>query len=158
MALSGDGMNAKQIMDSLVRENPSDTLLNEVDAPVVLAGLQLQNRQGEQAVRSLESVRPYEFGTHAGLLPTYLRGVAYLQQRKAREAAAEFQSVLDHRGVDVTSPIWETAKLGLARAYVMTGETVKAKAAYNESLALWKDADPDLPVLKEAKAESARLQ
>jgi eukaryotic-like serine/threonine-protein kinase len=158
MALNGQGPEAQQIMDRLVRENPSDTLLNAVDAPLVLAASQLGSGQADQALRSLEIVKPYEFGTHADLLPNYLRATAYLQLRRAEEAATEFRAVLDHRGVAPMATMWELSNLGLARAYAMQGDTAKAKAAYQDFLTLWKEADPDVPILKEAKAEYAKVK
>ena len=158
MACNGQGLEAQQIMDRLVRENSSDTLLNAVDAPLVVAASQLGRGRGDQALQSLEPIRQYEFGGRAGLLPNYLRGTAYLQLRRAKEAAGEFRSVLDHRGVSSMAPEWEMAQLGLARAYAMQGDTVKAKAAYKDFLMLWKDADPDIPVLKQAQAEYAKLK
>jgi eukaryotic-like serine/threonine-protein kinase len=158
MALSGQEKQAQKIMDRLVRENPSDTLLNAVDAPLVLAASQLGSRQADQALRSLEPVKPYEFGWHADSFPNYLRAMAYLQLRRAEEAATEFRAVLDHRGVAPMATMWEMSHLGLARAYVLQGDTVKARAAYQDFLALWKDADTDIPILKEAKAEYAKLQ
>jgi tetratricopeptide (TPR) repeat protein/predicted Ser/Thr protein kinase len=158
MALNGQGLEALQIMDRLVRENPADTLLNEVDAPLVLAASQLGRGQADQTLRSLEPVKPYEFGSRAELLPNYLRATAYLQQRRAKEAAAEFRTVLDHRGIAPMAATWEMSQLGLGRAYALQGDTAKAKAAYQDFLALWKDADPDIPILKQAKAEYAKLQ
>jgi hypothetical protein len=88
----------------------------------------------------------------------FLRALAYLQSRKAKEAASEFQAVRDHRGVAPMATEWEMSQLGLGRAYAMQGDTTKARAAYQDFLTLWKDADPDIPILKQAKAEYARLQ
>jgi DNA-binding winged helix-turn-helix (wHTH) protein/tetratricopeptide (TPR) repeat protein len=158
MALNGQPAEAKQIMDRLVRENPSDTLLNAVDVPVVLAARQLGSGQAEQALRSLEAVKPYEFGMSAGFFPNYVRALAYLQLRKAHEAAAEFQAVLDHRGVAPLETMLETSRLGLARSYAMQGDAPQARASYQEFLTLWKDADPDIPLVKQARAEYAKLQ
>ena len=89
---------------------------------------------------------------------TQLRGQAYLRAKRATEAAAEFQKTVDHRGINPTGPEQSLAKLGLGRAYVITGDSAKARAAYQDFLALWKDADSDIPILKEAKAEYAKLQ
>jgi len=158
MALNGQGPEAQQIMDRLLRENPSDTLLNAVDAPLVLAATQLGGGQADQALRSLEPVKPYEFGTHAGLLPNYLRAMAYLHLRRAEEAATEFRGVLDHRGVAPMAAMWEMSHLGLAHARVLQGDAAKARTAYQDFFALWKDADPDIPILRQAKAEYAKLQ
>jgi tetratricopeptide (TPR) repeat protein len=158
LALSGQRPQAQQMMDRLLRENPSDTLLQAVDGPVVLAAGQLSSRQADLALRTLEAVKPYEFGWYALLLPNYLRAVVYLQLRRPVEAAAEFKSVLDHRGVSPMDMAWVLSQLGLARAYVMQGDAAKAKAAYQNFLTLWKDADSDIPILKQAKAEYAKLQ
>jgi eukaryotic-like serine/threonine-protein kinase len=158
MALNGQSSEARQLMDRLLRENPSDTLLNAVDAPVVVAASQLKNGQADRALLSLQAVKPYEFGRHAGLLPNYLRAMAYLRLRKANEAAAEFTAVLDHHGVEPLAITWELSQLGLARAYAIQGDSAKARSAYKDFLTLWKDADPDIPILKQAKAEYAKLQ
>jgi len=156
MALSGQSLEAKQLMDRLLRENPSDTLLNAVDAPLVLAALQLESGHAEEVLRTLEPVKPYEFGTHAYFFPNYLRAMAYLQLRKAEQAAVEFRAVLEHRGVAPMAPALVMSQLGLARAYTMQGNAAKARADYQDFFALWKDADPDIPILKQAKAEYAK--
>jgi eukaryotic-like serine/threonine-protein kinase len=158
LALNRQGPEAQQMMNTLLRENPSDTLLNIVDAPLVLAASELGSGQADQALHSLEPVQPYEFGTHADLLPNYLRASAYLQLRKAGEAATEFRRVLDHRGVAPMATMWELSNLGLARAYALQGDGAKARVAYQEFFALWKDADPDIPILIAAKSEYAKLQ
>jgi hypothetical protein len=158
MALNGEGAEAQRIMARLLRKNSSDTFLNAVDAPEVQAASQLRDGHAEDALRALESVKPFEFGLYAGLLPNYLRAMAYLQLRNARDAITEFQAVLDHRGVSPMSTVWGLSQLGLARAYAMSGDTDKARAAYQDFLTLWKDADPDIPVLKQAKAEYTELK
>jgi serine/threonine protein kinase/tetratricopeptide (TPR) repeat protein len=157
MALNGQGPEAQHIMDSLVHDHPSDTFLNGVDVPVVLAASQLGNGQADAALRTLDQVKPYEFGWHSGLLPNYLRATVYLKLQKPAEAGTEFKAVLDHRGVSPLSTIWELSQLGLARAYALQGDASKARAAYQEFLNLWKEADPDIPILKEAKAEYGKL-
>jgi predicted Zn-dependent protease len=91
------------------------------------------------------------------MYPTYVRGMAYLGLGKPAEAAAEFQKILDHPGVVLEDPMGVLARLQLARALALSGDTVKAKSAYSDLLTLWKNADPDLPVLKQARAEFARL-
>jgi tetratricopeptide (TPR) repeat protein len=92
------------------------------------------------------------------LYPVYVRGEAYLALSQGGEAAVEFQKILDHRGIVLNSPIGALAHLQLGRAYAMEGDTAKAKAAYQDFLTIWKDADPDIPILKQAKAEYAKLQ
>jgi serine/threonine protein kinase/tetratricopeptide (TPR) repeat protein len=158
LALTGQGAEARQVLDRLVLENPSDTLLNAVDAPVVLAAIQLESGHADEVLRTLEPVKPYEFGTHAFFFPNYLRAMAYLQLRKAEEAAAEFRTVLDHRGVSPMAPAWTMSHLGLARAYALQGDIAKARATYQEFFALLKGVDSDIAVLKQATAEYARLK
>ena len=155
LALSGQAVEAKHLIDRLVSENPSDTLLNAVDVPVVQAASQLSGGKPDDAVRTLEAVKSYEFGTYAGLLPNYLRATALLQLRRAEQAVAEFQAVIEHRGVEPLSPTWGLAQLGLARASGLLGDSAKARAAYESFFALYKDADPDIPVLRQARNEYA---
>jgi len=124
----------------------------------VRALIELNRKNPDAAIRSLQAPTPYELGAAQGLFPIYIRGLAYLQEKRGAEAAAEFQKIADHRGIAPTAPEHSLAKLGLGRAYVMTGDTSKARAAYQDFFALWKDADPDIPILKEAKAEYAKLQ
>jgi Tfp pilus assembly protein PilF len=93
----------------------------------------------------------------SNLYPAYVRGLAYLAAHQGRDAAAEFQKILDHRGIVVCDPIGALAHLQLGRAYALTGDKTKARSAYQDFLTLWKDADPDIPVLKQAQAEHANL-
>jgi eukaryotic-like serine/threonine-protein kinase len=158
LALNDQAAEAKRLMDRLVRENPSNTLLNAVDVPLVLAASQLSGGKADDAVRTLEPVRSYEFGTYAGLLSSYVRATAYLQSRQPEQARAEFQAVLDHRGLEPLSPTWVLAQLGLARAYAMLADSAKARTAYESFLTLWKDADADIPVLKQANEEYRLLR
>ena len=120
--------------------------------------IELEGKAPEKAIEALQAATPYELGTAQGLLPIYIRGQAYLQAKRGAEAAAEFQKIVDHRGITPTFPEHSLAKLGLGRAYRLTGDSAKARAAYQDFFALWKDADPDVPILKEAKAEYAKLQ
>jgi len=110
------------------------------------------------AIEFLEKVRPYQFGNAAGLWANYDRGRAYLKMKQGKEAAAEFQTVLDHRGVDAAGIEYALSYLGLARAYALEGDNAKSRTAYQDFFALWKDADPDIPVYNEAKAEYAKVQ
>jgi DNA-binding winged helix-turn-helix (wHTH) protein/tetratricopeptide (TPR) repeat protein len=158
MALNGQGQEAQQIMNRLTHENPSDTLLNGVDVPVILAASQLRKGQADQALRTLEAVKPYEFGNHARLLPNYLRAMAFLQLEKPNEAAAEFNAVWAHRSVSPMDPLWNLSRLGLARTYKMQGDKVKASAAYQEFLTQWQGADTSIPIMQQAKAEYATLK
>jgi tetratricopeptide (TPR) repeat protein len=98
------------------------------------------------------------FAKFGGLYPAYVRGQAYLEAGRGREAAAEFQKALDHRGIVLADPIGALAHLQLGRAYVVSGDMPRAKNAYRDFLTLWKDADADIPVFKQATAEYARLR
>ncbi len=158
LAMTGDTSRAQSIVDDLGHRFPSDTLLHNVTIPSVAALTAMTRKVPEQGIEALGAAAPYEFGIGQGLLPIFVRGQAYLQAKRGSEAVAEFQKIVDHRGIDPTIPEHSLAKLGLGRAYALTGDTAKAKAAYQDFLALWKDADPDVPILKEAKAEYAKLQ
>ena len=133
--------------------------------PTLRAKLALMHSNPLQALNDLELAAPYELGLPAGgfynwpnMYPVYVRGEAYLVAHRGSEAAAEFQKILGHRGIVLNEPISALAHLQLGRAYVLQGDTAKARAAYQDFLALWKHADPDIPILKEAKAEYAKLQ
>jgi eukaryotic-like serine/threonine-protein kinase len=112
------------------------------------------------AIETLQNAAPYELGGlwNLSLYPIYLHGEAYLASHQGSQAAAEFQKILDYRGIMLNRPIGTLAHLQLARAYAMQGDTAKAKAAYQDFLTLWKDADPDIPIFIAAKAEYAKLQ
>jgi hypothetical protein len=133
--------------------------------PTLRAKIAVSHADPAQALDILRVAAPYELGLPAigyynwpNLYPVYLRGEAYLAGHQGREAAVEFQKILDHRGIVLNEPIGALAHLGLARAYALSGDTAKAKTAYQDFLTLWKDADPDIPILKHAKAEYAKLQ
>jgi eukaryotic-like serine/threonine-protein kinase len=157
LAMTGDVSRSQAIMADLGRRFPDDTLLHQVFIPVVRALIDLDRKAPDQAIEALQAATPYELGTVPGFLPIYVRGLAYLQAKRGAEAAAEFQKIIDHRGIDPPTPEHSLAKLGLGRAYVITGDTAKARAAYQDFFGLWKDADPDVPILKEAKAEYEHL-
>jgi eukaryotic-like serine/threonine-protein kinase len=158
LALTGDVTHPQAMMDELGRRFPSDTLLHNVGIPSVSALVAINRKAPDQAIAALESATPYELGAAPFPLPIYLRALAYLEAKHGPEAAVEFQKIVDRRGINPSTPEHSLAKLGLGRAYQMTGETAKAKAAYQDFFALWKDADPDIPLLKDAKAEYAKLQ
>jgi hypothetical protein len=115
-------------------------------------------------MEALQTAAPYELGSVGGelnnisLYPVYVRGTAYLSRHAGSRAAAEFQKILDHRGIVLNEPIGALAHLQLGRAYALQGDGAKGRAAYQEFLTLWKDADPDIPILNQAKAEYAKLQ
>ncbi|HEY6304114.1 MAG TPA: protein kinase [Terriglobales bacterium] len=157
LAMTGDVSRAQSIADGLGHRFPDDTLLHQVSIPIVQALMEMDRKTPEKAIAALQATTPYELGFNQELLPVYIRGLAYLQAKRGAEAAAEFQKMIEHCGIEPTSPNHSLAKLGLGRAYVMTGDTAKARAAYQDFFALWKDADPDVPILKEAKAEYEHL-
>ncbi len=158
LAMTGDVSRAQAIVDDLDHRFPDDTLLHQVSIPCVRALIELNRKNPEAAIQSLQAATPYELGANQGLFPIYVRGLAYLQAKRGTEAAAEFQKIVEHRGIAPNVPEHSLAKLGLGRAYVMTGDTAKARAAYQDFFALWKDADPDITILKEAKAEYGTLK
>ncbi len=161
-ALAGNTRSAEAIANNLAHGYPEDTLLHAVSVPLIRCTVELERGDTNRAIELLKSAERYELGFgyvyYPPLFPTYMRGQTYLKARDGSRAAAEFQKVLDHRGVDPVSLNYALAHLGLARAYTLSGETGKARTAYNDFLALWKEADPDIPILKQAKAEYAKLQ
>jgi serine/threonine protein kinase/tetratricopeptide (TPR) repeat protein len=158
MVLNGQGREAQKIISDLLHEYPVDTFLNEFDVPLVLAASQLGLGQADVALRTLDRVKPFEFGTTAGFLPNYIRALAHLRLRRPEDAAEEFSAILAHRGVSPLSPTLVMSQLGLARAHAMQRDVAKGRSAYKTFFAGWKNADPDLPILKQAKAEYAKLQ
>jgi tetratricopeptide (TPR) repeat protein len=158
LAVTGDVNRAQTIIQDLSRRFLTDTLLHNVAAANVTALTALNRKAPEQAIEALRAATPYEMGIGQGMFSIYLRGLAYLQAKRGSEAAAEFQKIVDHRGVDPAGIEHPLAKLSLGRAYAVSGDTAKAKAAYQDFLASWKDADPDVPILKEAKAEYEKLK
>jgi serine/threonine protein kinase/DNA-binding winged helix-turn-helix (wHTH) protein/tetratricopeptide (TPR) repeat protein len=158
LARGGDVGRAQRLTEDLARRYPTDTLLHAILLPTVRAAVELQANNPAKAIELLRAVSPYEFGYNAGLAPTYLRGQAYLRAKDGAKAAAEFQKVLEHRGTEPASPLYALAHLGLARASVMAGDATKGRLAYQNFLALWKNADPNIPILQEAKAEYAKLR
>jgi eukaryotic-like serine/threonine-protein kinase len=165
LARAGDSAHAQSLAEELAKQFPLDTALNSYWLPTVHAYLELQRGNAAQALKVLEPTSRYELGNPppqcgpGGLLyPAYARGQAYLLLHQGKEAAVEFQKLLDHRNMLGNSPMSSLAHLQLARAYAMQVDTAKAKVAYQDFLTLWKDADPDIPILKQAKAEYAKLQ
>jgi tetratricopeptide (TPR) repeat protein len=163
LARSGETVRAKTIVAELEKTYPSQTVLKVYWLPAIKAAIELNANNAAQSVVYLEAAAPYDLGTPpqfqvGTMYPAYVRGLAYLAERNGPAAAAEFQKVLDHRGLVMNFVTGAMARLGLARAYAMAGDTAKAKSAYQDFLTLWKDADPDIPILKQAKAEYAKLQ
>jgi eukaryotic-like serine/threonine-protein kinase len=159
LALAGEAREAEAIAQELVRQNPSDTLINAIAVPSIRAAIAMNQGNPGKAVELLQTATPYEFGTTPLVRPNYLRGLAYLKLHQGKEAAAEFQKILDHPGICILLlPTCRLARLQLGRARAEAGDPSGARTAYQDFFALWKDADPDVPILKEAKAEYAKLQ
>ncbi|MGC2324769.1 MAG: hypothetical protein WA463_19195, partial [Terriglobales bacterium] len=161
MAEAGDATAAEKLAAELNRSYPLGTLVQSYWLPTIRAAIELDRKNPGQAVALLQAAAPYELGSlpsGTSLCPAYVRGQAYLLLRNGAAAAAEFQKFLDHRGVVGNFPLGALARLGLARSYALQGDRAKAGNAYLEFLTFWKDADRDIPILKQAKAEYAKLQ
>jgi hypothetical protein len=131
--------------------------------PTIHAAAAIQRQDAVKAIEALETAAPYELGATAATLnfflyPIYVRGEGYLAAHQGTAATTEFQKIIDHRGLAVNEPIAALAHLQLGRSFAISGDTANARAAYQDFLALWKGADPDIPILKAAKAEYAKLQ
>jgi eukaryotic-like serine/threonine-protein kinase len=163
LARAGDTSRAGATAEGLEKSNPANTFLNYYWLPATGAAIELRHNDPSKAIERLQSAgayelgysQPFQFGT---MYPTYVRGEAYLALHQGSQAAGEFQKILDHPGIVLNFPLGALAHLGVARAYALQGDTAKARAAYQDFLTLWKDADPDIPILKQAKAEYAKLQ
>jgi hypothetical protein len=163
LGLGGASAQATRLAADLAKRFPEDTVVQFDYLPMTHAAAALQSGSPAKAIEALAPAGPYELGSPAQVLTftlysVYLRGEAYVAARQGSAAAAEFQKILDHPGVILNEPIGALAHLGLARAYALSSDTAKAKSAYQDFFAFWKDADPDIPILKEAKAEYAKLQ
>jgi len=158
LAAAGDAAQASAIADELGKRFPTHTVVNSIWLPSIHAEIEINRGNPGKAIESLQAATPYEFGWPARVMPNYVRGQAYMKAHQAKEAAAEFQRILDRPGVCQTSPMCALSHVQLARARTMAGDGAGARTAYQDFFALWKDADPDIPILKEAKAEYAKLQ
>jgi DNA-binding winged helix-turn-helix (wHTH) protein/Flp pilus assembly protein TadD len=164
LAMAADSAKSQTLADDLVGSFPEDTIVRVNYLPTLRAQLALNHKDAAKAIETLRTASPYELITPANpalpleLYPVFVRGQAYLETHQGSEAATEFQKILDHRGLVNIAPIGALAHLGLARAYAMQGDTAKSRAAYQDFLRLWKDADPDIPILQAAQTEYAKLQ
>jgi len=156
-AHAGDVTNATALADELSRRFPLHTYINSVWVPSIRAQIEIDRGNPAKAIELLRAASPYEFGWASRVTPNYVRGLAYLKARQGLEAASEFQKVLDHPGICQTAPECSLSHLQLGRARAISGDKAGARTAYQDFFALWKDADPDVPILKEAKAEYAKL-
>jgi hypothetical protein len=166
LALSGDSSRSQTLATDLETRFGEDTGVRFSYLPALRALVALNRGEPSKVIEQLQIAVPYELGLprsaihgfFGALYPVYVRGVAYLAAHQGGEAAAEFQKILDHRGIVISDPIGALAHLQLGRAFALSGDKAKAKAAYLDFLTLWKDADPDIPILQQAKAEYAKLQ
>jgi serine/threonine protein kinase/tetratricopeptide (TPR) repeat protein len=157
-AACGDVNQAQTILNQLRAKYPTDTILNSIFSAVIQA--MIENKRGNlaEAVRLVESVRPYDRGLVTGLMNNYFRGTLYLDQRRGPEAATEFKKIIDNPGIEFFSPAHALAYLGMGRAAVINGDTAAARKSYQDFFAFWKDADQDLPVLVQARKEYEQLK
>jgi tetratricopeptide (TPR) repeat protein len=166
LALSGDVVPAQELADDMERRFPEDTAVRFSYLPTIRALLALNRGERERALELLQVAVPDELGVprssvsglFGALYPVYVRGQAYLAANKGAEAAAEFQRILHHRAIVVSDPIGALAHLQLGRAYALSGDKTKARSAYQDFLTLWKGADSDIPILKQAKTEYAKAR
>jgi eukaryotic-like serine/threonine-protein kinase len=163
LARVGDTAKAKRLVEQLERERTAstDTMLKLYCLPTIHGAIEISKNNSSQGILDLEAAAPYELGGPLAfpyLYPVWVRGHAYMAVQNGVAAAAEFQKLLDHPGIVMNQPIGSLANLELGRAYILSGDNVKARAAYQNFLTLWKDADPDIPILIAAKSEYAKLQ
>ena len=166
LALSGDASRSQPLADDLEQRFPEDTFAKFTYVPVLRALSALEHGKPTDSVEQLRIALPYELAVNGlnfahfylgGLHSAYVRGEAFVAAHRYPEAVAEFQKLLDHRGIVGLDPIGALAHVQLGRAFALSGDLAKSKTAYQDFLALWKDADPDIPILTQAKAEYARL-
>jgi len=163
LARAGDTAGAEKLATELDKAYPSDTVVQRNWLPTIRAAIALERKDPNRAIEILKDMGAIELGQSSSsiivyLCPVYVRGQAYLMLHDGNRAVAEFQKFIDHRGVLTNFPWGSIARLQLARAYALQGDTTKAKSAYQDFLTLWKDADPDLAILPAAKSEYAKLQ
>jgi hypothetical protein len=165
LVLSGDVARSRALADDLAKNFPEDTSVQYLYLPTLRALFSLNAHNPAAAIHALQAASRYDLalggigviGRFGGLYPIYVRGVAYLSARQPAEAAGEFQRILDHRSIVLVDPMEAMARLQLARALALSGDTVRAKTAYNDLLTLWEHADPGIPMVEDARAEYARL-
>ena len=156
LARAGEFDRAGKVAGELERQYPEDSVLNAVSLPAIRATIELQRGRPDRAMELLRSLAPYELGFTAGVGPTFIRGEALLRMRMIAKAAAEFERVIARPGVEAVSPLHSLAWLELARASALAGNQPRSREAYQKFFALWKNADANLPVLKQARAEFPR--
>jgi DNA-binding winged helix-turn-helix (wHTH) protein/Tfp pilus assembly protein PilF len=157
-ATCGEGSKANSIASELGKKYPLATFIKNLAIPQIRARIELQQGNGARAIDQLRPTESYQFGYVAAGIPAYLRGLAYLRANHGSQAVTEFQKILDHKCALGASPYVSLAKLGLARGFALSGDSAKARAAYQDFLTKWKDADSDIIILKHAQTEYAKLQ
>jgi len=158
LMLTSEAAAATKMVDILESKSPPDGYMYKVRIPLIRGAIELKRGSAERALELFQPSIPYESGWFDLYMPAYLRGEAYLHARRGQEAAGEFEKIVNHRGVVLNAEIGAVADVSLARAYAIQGDTAKAKAAYQDFLTLWKDADPDIPILKQARDEYSKFQ
>jgi len=161
LARTGNTSQARMMAGDLQKDTPANTILNCYWLPTIRAAADINQSNASSTIQLLQTASPYELGSPpplGNLYPVYVRGQAFLRARQGSAAVVEFQKLLDHAGIVQNFLLGSLAHLGLARSYALSGDTAKSRIAYQDFFAVWKDADPDIPILKEAKAEYAKLQ
>jgi len=158
LSLSGEEAKARTIAQELRARFPQHAPLNAASLPTILAAIELQRGNASKAVDLLKEAEPYDLSEFSNLSPIYIRGQAYLRSHSSKEAETEFQKLLHHAGINALSPRHALARLGFARALSLEGNSQQARKAYEDFLAYWKDADPVLPVLRQARIELSKLK
>jgi eukaryotic-like serine/threonine-protein kinase len=163
-AFAGNAGKAQAIINDYQKRFPADSIVKFIYVPAIQGQIAVARHDSAKAMEALRGSGPYALGqvgtagVIVALYPAYVQGEAYRAANQGQFAAAEYQKILDHRGAVVNGPIGALAHLGLGRSYLLAGQTAQARTAYQDFLALWKNADPDIPILKQAKAEYAKLQ
>ena len=162
LSRAGEPVQARNIIEKLNAQYPLNSFLQHYWFPTIRAAIELNQGNAEAAIDALQGKTAYELGVPPGLnlgpmYPVYIRGEAYLKARRPQDAAEQFRKMIEHRGVTMNFPLGSLAHLQLARALAMSGDTAAARREYQHFFALWKDADPEIPVLQTAKAEYAKL-
>ena len=164
LARAGDPAQAEKLVNKLNQEFPLDTMMQNFLLPTIRASIELDKNHPQRAIEILQAATPYELGSASfgalslgNLYPAYVRGEAYLKAGQGQQAAAEFQKLIDHRGIVANFVTGALAHLQLGRAQAMSGDKEAARKSYQDFFTLWKDADPDIPILVQAKAEYAKL-
>jgi DNA-binding winged helix-turn-helix (wHTH) protein/tetratricopeptide (TPR) repeat protein len=157
LARAGEIPLARHVAADLAKRFPANTFAVYVRIPSIVSAIELNGGNPSRAIELLRSTMPFEWGTDADFMPSYLRGQAFLKAGSGADAAREFQDIVDRRGINPTSPLVSLARLGLARSFGAAGDSARSRKSYEEFLTDWKDADPDLPVLQQARSEYTRM-